>query len=290
MNLSSSIFSALVYHDIFDYPLTLSEICNLLVQKEATEDLVMRELNKLVGQRKVGEAGGYYFLKNRKNVVRMRKLRVRYSRSKLKKASIFALLLKIIPTVKLVAISGALAMENSHKGDDIDLVIVAQKGRLWISRFFANLLLLPFKRDPAGQKIADRACLNMFLDESDLLIKDHNVYTAHEICQMRPLWDRNGTYQRFIRANSWIKQFLPNWQSSLESRDHRSEKRGLRTTNYLLSTAESFLKNFQLWYMKSKLTTEKVGKTQLFFHPKDTQDWVIVKYQKRLKNLNIANP
>src|SRR3990167_9855658 len=296
MNVVSSILSTLAYHDIFDYPLDLSEIFDLLVKKKSGKESVKSELENLREIGKVGESYRYYFLKSRQKIVRMRKLRTKYSEAKLKRAAFFAKLLRIIPTVKLVAISGALAMRNSSKGDDIDLVIITSKGFLWTTRFLANMMLLPFKRDPAGQKIADRACLNMFRDESDLSIKERNIYTAHEICQMKLLWDRNGTYRKFIRANSWIRKYLPNWEPSVErlmtndKRKKRHEALDFRRFALVIEPLEALAKWGQLWYMRNKLTTERISSTQLFFHPEDTQSWVIAEYQKGLKKLNIADP
>ena len=143
MNLSSAILSALAYHDIFDYPLESPEIGDLLVKKKTRKELVARELKRLREKAEVGKSGNYYFLKNRQKIVAIRKLRTRYSKVKLKRAAFFAKLLKFIPSVKLVAVSGALAMKNSRKDDDIDLVIITSKGLLWTTRFLANLLLLP---------------------------------------------------------------------------------------------------------------------------------------------------
>src|SRR3989344_409226 len=292
MNLSSAILLALAYHDIFEYPLDSSEIYDLLVKKKVRKESIARELERLRAIGKIGGSDRYFFLKNRKKITRIRKLRAKYSQAKLRKAAFFAGLLRIIPSVKLVAISGALAMKNSRKDDDIDLVIVTQKNKLWTARFLANLLLLPFKRDPAGQKISDRACLNMFLDESDLSIKDHNMYTAHEICQMKLIWDRDNTYSKFLRAKAWIRGYLPNWhESRVENQSRKSKSRSffsLYTVHFDL--IERLLRNFQLWYMNKKLTTERISSTQLFFHPKDTRDWVIGEYGRRLRKLGIANP
>ena len=290
MNVVSSILSTLAYHDIFDYPLDLSEIFDLLVKKKSGKESVKSELENLREIGKVGESYRYYFLKSRQKIVRMRKLRTKYSEAKLKRAAFFAKLLRIIPTVKLVAISGALAMRNSSKGDDIDLVIITSKGFLWTTRFLANMMLLPFKRDPAGQKISDCACLNMFLDESDLSIKDRNIYTAHEICQMKLLWDRNGTYRRFIRANSWIREYLPNWkQEKITSPKSQvpSHKSFQFITNNLALIIERVLCSFQLSYMKSKITTERISSTQLFFHPKDTQKIVLDRYERAIKKIKL---
>ena len=285
MNLSSAILSTLAYHDIFDYPLDSSEIDDLLIRKKARKESIAGELERLSVMGKIGQSDRYFFLKNRKKITRIRKLRTRYSQKKLKRAAFFAGLLRIVPSVKLVAISGALSMENSRRSDDIDLVVVTSRGLLWTTRFLANVLLFLFKRDPAGQKISDRACLNMFLDESDLSIKDHNMYTAHEICQMKLIWDRNGTYRKFIRANSWFLEYLPNWYEGSQFTVHSSQKRKLSTLNSQLSSIESVFKNFQLWYMKNKLTTERISSTQLFFHPKDTQEKVLKLYNQKVERL-----
>ena len=194
-----------------------------------------------------------------------------------------------------MAISGALAMQNSHNNDDIDLVLVTSRGTLWTTRFFASILLMPYKRDPQGAKVSNRACLNVFLDESDLKISPQNLYLAHEIYQMKPIWDRDGTYQRFINANKWVKKYLPNWQleeivnGKWKMVNGKSKKsvHSLFTINYL--PIENLLRDFQLWYMRSKITTERITEHQLFFHPQNTGEWVMREYQKRLRKLKILN-
>src|SRR3990167_3293662 len=289
MTLSQSILATLTYHDIFDYPLTQQEIHNYLINLEVRAFTVKGELNKLFLTRKLVSKNGYIFLRGRSKIVILRKLREKYSLLKIKRAQFFARILKIIPSLKLVAISGALAMENSHKNDDIDLVLITSKNTLWTTRFLANILLLPYKRSPSGRQISDRACLNVFIDESQLKIGPPNLYLAHEICQMKPLWDRDGTYSRFIQANSWVKKYLPNWQpnrvtsAKLQVPSYKSNQ---FITYHLALITERTLRSFQLAYMKSKITTEKIGKHQLFFHPQDTEKWVMGKYQIRLKRLS----
>ena len=108
---------------------------------------------------------------------------------------------------------------------------------------------------------------------------------------MKPLWDRNKTYSTFIKANSWVKKFLPNWSSAVPMSHSRESgnpvlKQAL-VFSHLALVIENFLKNFQLWYMKGKITTERIGNTQLFFHPQNTQEWVLKEYEKRLNKLKI---
>jgi hypothetical protein len=306
MTISETILATLAYHDIFDYPLTSEEIQKYLVEKKATFASVKNGIDQLVRERKVGSLDGYFFLKGRKKIVALRKKRQKYSKTKLKKAFFFAKILKAVPTLKLVAVSGALAMENSHKDDDIDLVLISAKRTIWATRFFANVLLLAFKRDPKGEKVSNRACLNVFIDESSLKIQPPNLYLAHEICQMKPLWDREGTYQKFLKANNWVKNFLPNWKpTQVESprprqatrpRPDEIGKRGgqsrkLKVISSLIthnsSLVERLLRSFQLWYMRPKITTEKIGDTQLFFHPAGTMDSVLETYRGKLKKLGL---
>lgn len=294
MTLDKAILATLAYHDIFDYPLTQEEIHKYLIGKKSSLFQIQTGLTKLKSAARIGERQNYFFLKNRKSLTKKRTQRAKYSQKKLKKAMLFANILKAVPTAKLVAVSGALTMQNSAKQDDIDLVIICAKNTLWTTRFLANLTLMPFKRYPKSSLVSDRACLNIFIDESNLKITPKNIYTAHEICQMRPLWDRSGIYRRFIRANEWVTKFLPNWMPNDErlttNARIKSRKRVLvfELLAQVAKPLEALAKWGQLWYMRRKITTERIGDTQLFFHPKDTADWVLEEYRKRLKKLKIV--
>lgn len=316
MNLSSAILSTLAYHDIFDYPLTKEEIHQYLIGKKSNLAKIQKELAKLAntpgvktsrhlentpgvrkGQFRKGE--DLYAVSFGRKLFQKRKIRQKYSQSKLKRAQLFSFLLSLIPTVKLVAITGALAMNNSRKNDDIDLLIITSKGTLWTTRFLANLVLLPYKRQPQPRKLPttnyklqtnNRACLNIFLDESDLTIRDRNLYTAHEIAQLKPIWDKNKTYSRFIESNFWVNKFLPNWQPTrpvIPAKAGIQHKGKSAVVSHLAFSVEGILKKLQLLYMKKRISTERIGDTQLFFHPSNTQEAILKEYQKRLKRINI---
>lgn len=288
MNLSQAILATLAYHDIFNYPLTIVEIESLLIDKKADLPEIQKELSSLINKKRLNTQKGYYFLKNRTQILATRSIRRRYSKRKIKRAYFYASLLKFIPTIRLVGITGALAMQNSHKRDDIDLVVITSKGTLWTTRFLTSLILFPFKRDPTGHNIANRACLNLFLDETKLNIENKNAYIAHEICQMKPVWDRNKTYSQLLRQNIWVKKYLPNWRPEKDESWGAHNSYRLGATSYL-SLLENPLRNFQMWYMRKKITTEKIGEGQLFFHPSDTQSWVLRAYRKRIKQLKLTD-
>lgn len=280
MTLDKAIMATLVYHDLFNYPLTQEEIHKYLIGKKSSPPQVEKELTKLKSAARIGERQNYFFLKNRKSLTRIRAQRAKYSQKKLKKAAFFAGILKAIPTIRLIAVSGALAMQNSHKNDDIDLVIICERNTLWTTRFLANLLLMPFKRYPKSSLVSDRACLNIFIDESDIKVTPQNIYTAHEICQMKPIWGLRETYSRFIGVNKWIYQYLPNWTPETK---YSSSRLNMPLIPASWTLTEKLFKKLQLSYMRSKITTERIGEHQLFFHPKDIESWVLGEYQKRLK-------
>jgi hypothetical protein len=90
--------------------------------------------------------------------------------------------------------------------------VVTAKDRLWLTRLITLAVLFPWLRH--GQKINKRLCLNLWLDETALIIPKpgRSLYTAHEVCQAQPILDRNHAYQKFIESNLWHQQYLPNWK------------------------------------------------------------------------------
>lgn len=291
-----SIIKTLAYHDIFQYPLTAEEIRSYLISSRIKIPQLQKLIKVLMKKGKIESSKEYYFLKNKKSIVDTRISRQKNSINKFKKAFFYARILKLVPTIQMVAVSGALAMENSHKRDDVDLVIIAKTSTLWTSRLFAAFLLFPFKRKPGSKKTNNRACLNLFLDESDLKINPQNIYLAHEICQMKPLWSRDKTYSRFIRANKWVLRFLPNWKASsivdLQSSDSTIQRLNDFTISqplisFIVKPLEALAKWGQLFYMNKKISTERIGDTQLFFHPANTQELVLMEYNRRLKKLGL---
>lgn len=294
MNQKVSILKTLAYHDIFQYPLTAEEIRSYLISSRIKIPHLQKQLKVLMKKGKIESSKGYYFLKNKKSSAAIRISRQKNSINKFKKANFYAKILKLVPLIQMVAVSGALAMENSRKKDDIDLIIVTQKGTLWTTRLFATFLLFPFKRKPGSKKTDNRACLNLFLDESDLKINPQNIYQAHEICQMKHLWSRDKTYSRFIQANKWVFKYLPNWKASsvvdLQSSDSTIQRLNDLTINqqpvsFVVKRLEALAKWGQLFYMKKKISTERIGEHQLFFHPSNTQEKTLKEYQKRISSL-----
>jgi hypothetical protein len=211
MKTKSAVLACLSYFDLFSYPLREEEVFLWLPAKAGRQE-VKKALEELRKAGKVSVKDGFYFFPP-KNSVELRKKRERYAEGKIKKAQKAARLLGFLPGVLLVGLTGNLAMKAAKKEDDIDFLIITRSGWLWRSRFLAVIFLelLGWRRRPNQKEVRDKICLNLFLEEGHLALKKerHDLYTAHEILQMKPLVDKANAYQRFLQANFWAASFLP---------------------------------------------------------------------------------
>lgn len=222
--MEKAILRTLAYADIFDYPLRQEEIWRWLTPTDNRPALPagrQTTYNKKVFEvslQKLFKAGrcklwdGYYYLTGREQIVELRKQRERWSVSKIKRAKRIARILKFLPWVKLIGITGGLAQNNSHKDDDIDLLFITSRQRVWLTRGFVVLILRLLRLYRRPGKIVDMICPNMFIAEESLRMQPEDLFIAHEVCQLKPIFVKNRTYQRFLKANLWVRKFLPNWK------------------------------------------------------------------------------
>jgi hypothetical protein len=262
--LESSILKTLVYSDRFNYPLKKDEIWKWLVEK-STKEKVMDALERLVVAKAIGKENEYFFLPGKAETVNLRLKREKISRKKLLIVQRSVKKLKAIPFIKFIGLTGALSMNNADENDDIDLLIITAKDTLWLIRILI-WLICPIcqirRRKPKDQEVKDKICFNLFLDEAELEIKEKNLFIAHEICQVKPLLNKDNTYEKFLFTNSWVDKYLPNiapvtvcWLPV--------------TSNCLLSFLNKIAFRLQYLYMKPKITNEKISLHQAFFHPKN---------------------
>ncbi|MDP3726793.1 MAG: hypothetical protein Q8Q96_00580 [bacterium] len=282
------ILQTLAYSDVFDYPLKEEELWRFLIAPSAGSGQVSRRQlkEKLDSSPSVIKyKDGFYCFSQRAHIIEKRKRKEKISQEKfaiLKKAIFY---LRLIPTVQLLGISGALAMKNADKDDDIDLFVIAKKNKLWMTRAFLVIILelLGLRRRRKEKNTANKICLNMLIDEAFLSLskEKQDLYGAHEVVQMLPLFERNNTYTRFITANLWVKNFLPNGLD-IKILKYKDIK-GSKSHNLF----EFFAKILQLWYMKKHQTTEVISDGMLAFHPFDYRKKILKVYNQRLRKYQI---
>lgn len=286
----SSLIKTLCYADIFDFPLTFSEMWKYYIGKNNISKQELRFALKLENSY-IKRSKNYFYIDGREKIVIIRKQRALESKKKFKKAEKIARLLSLIPTIQVVGISGSLAIGNSKKNDDIDFFIITKPHSLWISRFLASVLLLVLreKRKRNLQSAKDKICLNMFMSAHSLTISERNLFMVHEISQVKVIINKSNIYEQFLLANSWVVNFLPhainvnylNKNTILQSSS--TFPFFANAFNFLLTAIESIFYKVQLLYMRSNMTREYVRKDIARFHPDNKKNKILGLYRKRYK-------
>jgi len=253
MDLAKAVSQTKAYAGFFNYPLSEEETHYWLISKKLIpKALINKYLIPLTPKEKI-----------------YKKILLKNTQKKEKLASEILKIARLIPLIRLIALTGSVAAKNTKTDDDIDLLIITKGNTLWLVRpLFLFLLSCRFPRRHPGDssfKTANAFCPNLWLDTSALTIPKNrqNLYTAHEVLQIKPLLDRGQTYQEFITANNWTKHFLANAYSSFSQQNLKNYPNPLSLLFAPLNWALFIL---QFIYMLPKKTTETVTLHSAFFH------------------------
>jgi hypothetical protein len=200
---AAAVLRTLTYADLFDYAMTPEEVFRYLVGVRASRAEVEAALNdhsRLNGH--IARVDGFLTLPQRQALGAARTRLHAAAERQFPRAKFYARLLAYLPFVRMVAITGGLAMENARDGDS-DYFIVTEPGRLWLVRGLAVALVR------LARLFGDRLCPNMLLSANALALSDQNLYTAHEVVQMIPLYGLD-LYRKMRTLNEWTNAFLPN--------------------------------------------------------------------------------
>jgi hypothetical protein len=199
--------------------------------------------------------------------------------------------------IKAVAITGSTALNSAWQGDDVDLMIIAQKNRLWLVRtvlLFWGLIKGKKKMFKASSK--QDWCFNLWLSEDKLEMgsERRSLYTAFEICQADWIYQTEGLERKFLEANSWVKTYLPNYyQSKMKQASSKTKARsGKRKVNFIFSFVLGGLNRVLFWlervYINLKLgiPSEHLKLDQAFFHKKASSQALLIRLKRRLVELD----
>jgi hypothetical protein len=273
-----AVLKTLYYADLFNFPQTKEEIEKFLIKK-IDKRKVLEILNN---SPEIKKSNNFYFLKSGEKNVKARKIREKESLLKIQKAKNIVFFLSKIPSVLFIGISGSVAVKNAKKEDDIDLFVITEDKTIWVTRFLMVVLLklLGAYRAKKDKKIKNKFCLNMLVTEKSMSFeKDkRNIYTAREICQLLPIFQRNNAYRKFLLKNGWLKKFLPNSMPVLLDENKKLNNNKKTILGKPLKVFNSVLRDIQLKKIKKNLTRETVSNNFIAFHPKDIMDTILIKY------------
>src|SRR5438067_6184029 len=258
--LERAIVQAVAYADVFDYPLTADEIHRYLIGVPASRGMVRAVLGN--GRPAVlARSGRYFTLEGRESAVDTRRARASVATDYWRRAVRYGHTMGNLPFVRMVAVTGALAMDNIADGD-IDYLIITEPGRLWVCR----ALIVGLVRMAALR--GTELCPNYFLSEQALVLNERNLFTAHEVAQMVPLTGMP-TYQRLRALNRWTDAYLPN-AGGAPRRITLVEPRQRRIVEYALrSRLCAPLERWEMHRKIRKLDQRSNGHAEAAFGP----DW-----------------
>ncbi len=204
-SLEEAILLTLTYADIFEYPLVSEEIHQYLIGRTASLGEVKDALFGGASlPHKLCQQDAYFALQGREAIIAVRKKRKQISEQHWEWAFRYARWLTWVPFVRMVAVSGSLAVENTaSENDDVDVFCITAVNRLWVARFWLALLRVITAVFPA------HLCSNYLVTLSSLETQTHNLFVAHEVAQIVPLWGLD-VYHDFLAANQWVQDLMPN--------------------------------------------------------------------------------
>jgi hypothetical protein len=284
--IEAAIMRTILYADVFHFPLSLTEIHRFLIHDEGTPLALVEE--KLENCRHLlYEDAGYYCLKNRQEILITRQERERHSLALWQSAFRYGRWFAAIPFVRMVALTGALAVRNpASLRDDFDYMLVTKSGRVWTARLLAVVLVRVVRL--MGREL----CPNYVLAEEQLLQARQDIFIAHELAQMQPIHGL-ALYQQMLDINGWAKDYLPNIEAYKNRQGSVSPIK--RILEWILAGRfGDWLENWEFSRKAEKFSAEiddhssaQIDENQAKGHFKDNGHPILEQYHARLREYGL---
>lgn len=291
-----SILQTLAYSEVFDFPLTKEELWQYLYSDTPIESDTFDKALKQLSPR-IALKNGYYALRRNNSSIQKRTKNLREVQKKLRLAKRAAYYLSYVPTISLIGVSGGVAMGNADSSSDIDFFIITKKNTLFMTRVWVQAILemLRLRRKRDEGEAHDKICVNLLIDESRLIWpgEARDVYTAHEIIQMKPLFERHGMYETFLEKNHWVTAYFPNAFADTKAQlpgagwKRNYVSLGAISSVMMLRPFEKCASLLQRRHMRRYQTSETVTKQVLAFHPIDYRSKTITNLNTKLDQLGL---
>ncbi|MGB0432571.1 MAG: nucleotidyltransferase domain-containing protein, partial [Bacteroidia bacterium] len=165
---------------------------------------VKQGLKMLVDNNQLVAASGFWALKNRDEIIVERQNNLALNVKMLKRSRYVTWVLKQLPFVKGIGISGSLSKQGATPGSDIDFFIITAKNRVWLVKAMAILIKKIFLFNSHKY-----LCVNYLVSEDNLQLNRENRFQAIEAITLKPVFGGKA-FHNFFEANNWIKQYFPN--------------------------------------------------------------------------------
>jgi hypothetical protein len=199
-----AIARSVLYASLFDYPLTLAQLRQSLIESTMTPSEILSAVTRSPALQAVVEhRDGFFLPAGHEELVRERRRREARSRAFLESHRVLLALICALPYVRMVALSGSVAHLNLEGSGDLDLFIVTRGRRVW-SVTVAVILLAKL----LGRRRT--LCANYVLSDTQLQMDQQDLFTASQIIHLKPLVGSE-VYDRLVTLNPFVARVYPNF-------------------------------------------------------------------------------
>ena len=195
-----------------NFPFSLEEVTNYFLPKS---NLTTEELRSLLTAHSFPDLNFIikdgYLLTSHNQSLASRFEREQVSAAKLESAASFAnLLTRLVPFIRTIAVTGSVAYGSAEKWDDVDLFIITERNRLWVSTFLMLLQIRLYKILGLRASHLLPFCLSYLHDEEGFSIESRrsrrNPLFARELLKAKPVAG-TAKYRRILEENKWVGEF-----------------------------------------------------------------------------------
>lgn len=304
---TQAVRKTLAYFDVFAYPLTAPELYQSLweYRVDVSYSHWLLDLQEIARADCIEHKHGYYFLPQREATIPERERSVRSVAKKLAIARRAANKIRYLPFVRALFVCNTVATGSASADSDIDVLIVAKAGRIWLARLLVTGLLGLFRLRRTKIKITNRICLSFYLTDNALnlqsiAIPTPDIYLCYWIRQLVPTYDPDNLLQAIQSANAWVDEFvaptaapyqLIDRYRALDSRLSSVIKKILekfwagRYGNLMESQAKALQQTHRKLYPPKTGDNRSVivSDTMMKFHENDRREYFCEEWRKRLR-------
>jgi hypothetical protein len=198
-----AIARSVIYASLFDYPLTLDQLHQTLVESDQTPSEILatyRAGERL--QRIVDYGDGFFFPAGRDDLIAERRHREARSRAFLQRYRTVLRVITALPFTRMVALSGSVAHLNLERGGDLDLFVVTRGPHVWTVTVAALLITKLLRRRRV-------VCVNFVVADSHLALEQQDLFTANQVIHLKPLVGAE-LLDDLVAANPFVRKIYPN--------------------------------------------------------------------------------
>ena len=284
-----AIARSVIYASLFDYPLTLEQLHQTLLESSASAAEILAvyqssETLPLV----VEHRDGFFFPVGRRDLVSERRRREALSRAFLDRHRRLLIAFSVVPYTRMIALSGSIAHMNLDEAGDLDLFIITRGRHVW-SVTVAVLVIAKL----LGRR--DITCANFVIADSHLMLDQQDLFTANQTIHLKPLIGGD-LLEPFVAANPFVVQHYPNFRPAdavapvlVESRALTRVKRAIEWALQLPALpAEAICRVAYRWHLRRRARAwrspgqVRLGRDYLKLHTQSHRQSVTERFESAL--------